>query len=169
VVNKAGFFVVPAINRYYPFAYPKFKASPLQLCCHEGKIWMLPIDIETYDLSWPSVKNMIDSAIRYSKKGGVSNISILLLMFRDGNMQHLKATESLLHYLILKKGYGSVTLDEAQRTIPLEKAYLDLKAWDESIYSPVTVRKLSLPTSRQDVLGLFENFQVLKKRMDRKR
>ena len=108
--NNIKYFIDPFMNPYGRFGYPKIPNGPMTIFDDKKEISMIPLFFETYNLTWFSVKNWVDSAF---PKNTLSNkhITILLHPFRDGNLQHIRDTDSLLNYLI-RKNLRGVTLKE---------------------------------------------------------
>ena len=70
---------------------------------------MLPICVETYNLRFFSIRNMLDSALSQARKEGFSHITVLLHPFADGNLARIKTTErTLLH--LMQRGLAPITL-----------------------------------------------------------
>lgn len=161
------YFVSNGINYYRPFAYPKLSVKPVAVACEDGVVWMLPISVETYDLPWLSIKNMVDSAVLCSKKQGSPHITVLMHMFRDGNLRHLDTTEKLVKYLTFNKALTPTTLHQMKESYTsIVDSFVDAQTFEEAA-KKLSRRQLVVPETRQDLLGFFENFVSIKKRIDK--
>ncbi len=118
--NKLKYFVYPLRANYRFLSYRKVSTVPSLIRLPEGNIWALPISLETYSSPWFSIRNMVDSAISQSKKCGFCHISILCHPFRDGNLQHIAATEKLLQHLS-GKNMQSIVLSELVNTVEKQR------------------------------------------------
>jgi hypothetical protein len=149
--NGIDYFVHPSMN-YYRFAgYPKLPTTPTLLKVSDGKIWMLPVSVETYGSPWISIKNKLDSAILQASRCKEMHVSVLCHPFRDGNLSHIQTMNRMLGYLV-SKGLRPITLAELvrHRRESLDDTIVALKRrlFDERR------RRIVLPSTRQDLLGI---------------
>lgn len=152
MANKLEYFVYPLINYYRLFSYPKLSTMPAFIHFPDGNIWALPVSVETYGSPWFSVRNMVDSAVSQSLKCQFPHISILCHPFRDGNLQHIKVMEKLLHHLA-RKGLKSITLEKLVSTlVDKQDDFSEINGWGE--LSMPQKRRISPPGTRQDLLGI---------------
>lgn len=166
MANKVGYFVYPLINYYGLFSYPKLSTMPSLIHFPNGNIWALPISVETYGSPWFSIRNMLDSAVSQSLNFQFPHISILCHPFRDGNLQHIKVTERLLHHLIWK-GLKPITLEKLVSTLGDKQGhYSGINGWGE--LSRPQKRRIFPPGTRQDLLGIIpENLLTICKMIKR--
>jgi hypothetical protein len=110
---------------------------------------MLPIAVETYGLPFLSIKNMVNSALKISRKHGINHLTLLLHDFRDGNFSHIQTTVKLIYYLI-QKGLRPIMLkDVISEFSERKKFYVSL---DDEIFSQSS-EKISPPMSKEDFIG----------------
>ena len=168
VSNRIEYFLFPSINYYRFSSYPKMPTTPFKVDCNEGTIWALPVLVETYNLPWLSIKNMLDSAIWWTKKTGSNHITVLLHPFRDGNLQHLKTTQKLMDYLTTKKAMSPITLkqfiDRLKPAIDFPKVKLE-----DSRITAKTQPISRFPRTKEDLLGMYENYLVVNRYIYRNR
>jgi peptidoglycan/xylan/chitin deacetylase (PgdA/CDA1 family) len=161
--------VYPQINYYRPFSYPKMPLNPYLINFTQGNLWMLPVSVETYNLPWLSIKNMIDSNISSSRNMHIQHISILLHPFRDGNLQHIHTTEKLIRYLSLERKLTAITLKEFADKASLHNINYKVAKIDQvetlSEYKPW--RKILLPRTKHDLLGFWIENPLLAYRLMR--
>lgn len=148
IENQIKYFVFPAINCFRFLCYPKLPTNPYLISTEKGKIWMLPISVETYGNPWSSIRNMIDSAYLESLKSN-HHITILCHPFRDGNLQNIEITEKLIRYLIINKKLKSVVAKD----LPIERE----KAIDISQIGNISLKlgiRDLIPQTKQDYISI---------------
>jgi peptidoglycan/xylan/chitin deacetylase (PgdA/CDA1 family) len=146
IENGIEYFVYPMINYYKFFCYPKLPMTPFLVSVEDEEILMLPVSVETYGRPWISIKNMVDSAFSESLKIN-GHLTILLHPFVDGNLQHIKATERLLKYLVEEKKLKGIAVKNA---LPNDKMRTNVCRLD-------TANSLRLsqfiPRTKEDLIG----------------
>lgn len=99
----------------------------------EGDLLLIPIGVETYAMSLHEVKAMIRSSLRTARKEGHNHVSVLMHPFKDGALERIQNTRSLMEYLSHHLNLRPVTLRElpAPEPAPCTAAEI-LYRWDEN-------------------------------------
>jgi hypothetical protein len=105
-------------HRFAPFRYREMPTGPMRVWTREGEVWRVPISVETNNRPWPTVRSVLDSALRHATRSGNGHVNMLLHPFRDGASQHLKMLRSMLGYIRDELGCTAVRLRDFVTSLP---------------------------------------------------
>jgi len=93
-------------------------SDPLLLYFNKKSVWMVPVFVETYEKTWPEIKNQIDNTLRVASKE--CHLTILMHPFYDGSRDNIKKLEKMIEYLY-EKNMTPVRLDEKVKSMKTYK------------------------------------------------
>lgn len=166
--NDFRYFLYLPANAYSPFGYPIMPDFPFSLTVDEGKIFALPISINTYCLPWFAIKNLINSAYSRSKNGESPHLTILLHPFRDGSLDRIETTRKIIKYLLEKLDLTPITLEDYVDNICSE-SNLPHITYEELSKLTIPKRILRRPRTKQDLVGATDLFVKLYKKLRKNR
>jgi peptidoglycan/xylan/chitin deacetylase (PgdA/CDA1 family) len=98
-----------------------------------GDLLLIPIGVETYAMSLHEVKAMIRSSLRTARKEGHNHVSVLMHPFKDGALERIQNTRSLMEYLLHDLNLRPVSLRELPAPEPAPSTAAEiLYRWDEN-------------------------------------
>ncbi|AFM23673.1 polysaccharide deacetylase family protein [Desulfomonile tiedjei] len=99
----------------------------------EGDLVLIPVGVETYGMPLHEVKAMIRSSLRTARKEGHNHVSVLMHPFKDGALERIQNTRSLMEYLLHDLNLRPVTLRELPAPEPARSTAAEiLYRWDEN-------------------------------------
>lgn len=113
VKNRFKYFISFLQHHYFPFSYQRLPNYPFLFSTADGNIWMVPVSVETYNRSWPVIRNMIESTVTEGRQKGFPHVIILLHPFRDGSKKHLGTLEKMILHLIRERSLRPLKVSEA--------------------------------------------------------
>jgi hypothetical protein len=150
---RAGirYFVYFDTNYYRLISYPKRPTKPTLVTCDDGRIWAIPIPVQTYGLPWFSIRNMLDTAIMQSRRCGFEHVSVLMHPFRDGSLQNIGTVERIVHRL-LGHGLRPATLADLEANLKKMGSFEPTPCCPKELIQEQRPA-VSLPSTRWDILG----------------
>jgi peptidoglycan/xylan/chitin deacetylase (PgdA/CDA1 family) len=118
IANRIDYFVTFMEHRYAPFTFCQPPIKPMLVDGDQGRIWMVPVSVETYNRPWFGVKNMIDAATNAAKSEPWNHLNILCHPFRDGAQRHVGKLRRLLAYMTQNLGYRGAGLNRVVAGLP---------------------------------------------------
>lgn len=145
------YFVYFDTNYYRLISYPKRPTRPTLIQHEEGRIWAIPISVQTYGLPWFSIRNMLNTAIEQGRESGFEHISVLMHPFRDGSLQNIDVTRRIIDHL-LARGLQPVTLSDVEADLS-ENSSVAPRPCDPERMIDTFRPPVSLPSTRWDFMG----------------
>lgn len=128
-ISKLGikYFIYPLKNTI------RFLSIPPRIRLMKEKIWMVPLNVETYNKSWKDIRKQIDNSLNRDV-----HMTILMHPFFDGSMKRLNIVTKILEYL-RKKKIQPVRLDHIVKT--------------QKMFSPEDIIPFKFSQNRYGTLG----------------
>jgi peptidoglycan/xylan/chitin deacetylase (PgdA/CDA1 family) len=122
--NDIAYFVSFFEHNYHvpSLAYRRLPVRPMPITCAGRWLWLVPVPVETYGRPWPTIQNMVNSALAVGRQQGYPHVTALLHPFRDGALWHLDILSRLIDYLLAEKNLRPVLtcnmVDDLPRYLP---------------------------------------------------